>query len=121
MDASQLTETENRIIQRYIFLPMIRLALERDRQIIAASTVKFRTYYLDWIDDAIHRVIHDLRITKDELFDHHIHMTRHNWLAYQAYTRGRVFDIVYQKSVAGDWIYERMDRYLSLAKASSSD
>ncbi|MFX3616982.1 MAG: hypothetical protein ACE3JK_05615 [Sporolactobacillus sp.] len=115
MEANQLTLTEKRIIQRYIFLPMIRLALERDRKILAASRAKFRTYYIQIIDEALHRVSHDIRLTKDELFDSHIHITRQSWLDYQVYTRGRLFKIVYSKSAAGDWIYERMDRYLCAA------
>lgn len=115
MGADQLTLAEKRIIQRYIFLPMIRLAFERDRAMIATTHTKFRQYYLKIIDEALHRVIGDIRLTKDELFDAHIHMTRRSWFDYQIYTRGRLFEITYPKSAAGDWIYERMDRYLNAA------
>ncbi|RYL92198.1 hypothetical protein ABNN70_10660 [Sporolactobacillus sp. Y61] len=112
MNGSELTITEKRMIRRYIFLPLIRMALERDRRIIALTRTKFKTAYLNVIDIAINRVTADMRINKDEIFEHHIHMTRKNWLNYEVYTRGRVFQVSYHKSTAGDWIYERIGQYL---------
>ncbi|RYL90350.1 hypothetical protein EWI07_11920 [Sporolactobacillus sp. THM7-4] len=113
MEANELTQKEKRIIRQYIFLPLIRLALERDRKVISITNTKFKNQYLAIIDEAIHRVTNDMRKNKDELFDCHIRMTKRNWLEYQVYTRGRVFEVGYHKSIAGEWIYDRIRDYLS--------
>ncbi|WP_100487909.1 hypothetical protein [Sporolactobacillus pectinivorans] len=113
MDNNELTILEKHIIQRCIFLPMIRIALEQDKKIIALTNTKFKAQYLEALNLAVLRVTEDMRKNKDDLFDHHIHMTRRTWLDYEVYTRGHVFKISYQKSVAGDWIYERVRQYLT--------
>lgn len=115
MMANELTPQEKRIIQQYIFLPLIRLALERDKKVISITNTKFRANYIAIIDEAVHHVTGDIRKNRNDLFDHHIRMTKRNWLSYEACTRGRVFEIGYQKSIAGEWIYGRIGDYLKFS------
>ncbi|MCO7174518.1 hypothetical protein ACFP7A_03585 [Sporolactobacillus kofuensis] len=112
LPASEMTPDETRIATEYALLPLIRMALARDRQVIAITHTKFRVLYLEIFDDIIHEVTQDLRENKQELFAHHIRMTKRDWFSYDVYIRGRLFDFVYQKSVAMDWIHERLKMYL---------
>lgn len=113
MDVHQLTILEKQIIQQYIFLPMIRMALEHDKKILARTNAKFKAPYIELLGQAMRRVTEDMRKNKDDLFKYHIHMTRRTWLDYEVYARGRVFEVSYQKSTASDWIYERIGQYLT--------
>ncbi|RYM05685.1 hypothetical protein EWH99_05660 [Sporolactobacillus sp. THM7-7] len=115
MLANELTPKEKRIIRQYMLLPLIRMALERDKRMLRLTNMKFKARYIELINEAIRRVTEDMRQNKDELFDHHIRMTRRNWLEYEVYTRGRVFEVGYQKSIAGEWIYEQVKVYLPIA------
>lgn len=112
MMAIELTPHEKKMIQKYIFLPLVRTALEHDKKVIGITSAKFREGYITVIDRAIHRVTSDIRKNKDDLFEHHIRMTRISWLDYEVCARNRIFNVVYQKSVAGEWIRERIDDYL---------
>jgi hypothetical protein len=38
-------------------------------------------------------------------------MTRKSWLEYEVYTRGRLFEFTYHKSIALDWIQQRVEDY----------
>lgn len=110
--AYQLSSKEERIIERYIFLPAIRLALEHDRKIIATSNVKFKDAYDKIFEEALHRVVSDMKKNKDEIFDHHIQLTKNDWFNYDAYLRGQTFHIGYHKNIAADWIYLHIGDYL---------
>jgi muramidase (phage lysozyme) len=112
LPSSEMTENERRIATEYVLLPLIRTAFERDRKVIAMTNTKFRPLYLEIFDDMIYRVTQDLRRNKQELFSSHISMTKRDWFSYEVYLRGRLFEFVYQKSVAMDWIHERVRDYL---------
>jgi hypothetical protein len=106
------TEEEEQLIQEYMFLPAIRMALERDRKRIQAAKTKFEQCYLFTIDEAIHRVTQDMNKNKKKLFDLGIKPKRKDWFSYDVTTRGRIFDITYHKNNAADWINERIKDYL---------
>jgi hypothetical protein len=109
---SELLDEEKQIITEYMLLPYIRRALEVDRKAIFASGLKFKTPYVEQLTDAIDKVTRDIRKNKKELFDYHIRLTRKIWLEYDVYTRGRLFNFMYHKSVAMDWMHERLRDYL---------
>lgn len=108
----ELSKIEKQIIDYFIFLPAIRLALNHDRKIIVASNSKFKEEYIKYIDEAIHRVVAAMRKNKDDIFDHHIRMTRKSWFEYDVYIRGQLIHVKYHKSVAAEWIYNQIDSYL---------
>lgn len=112
MMANRLTLEEQRIIRSYILLPFIRTALAHDRKAIGLTNVRFKTQYLAIIDAAVHQVTDDIRKNREELFEHHIRMTRRSGLEYDAYTRGYLFEIGYHKSVAAAWIQEHIALYM---------
>ncbi|MCO7126657.1 hypothetical protein NIE88_12870 [Sporolactobacillus shoreicorticis] len=114
LPASEMTEKETKIVAEYMLLPLIRTSFEHDRKIIAHADVKFKTIYLELLDAVITQVTLDLRRNKQEIFSNHIRMTRRGWFNYEVYVRGRLFEFVYQKSLAMDWIYERVRGYLKL-------
>lgn len=110
--ANQLRDDEEQIIREYVFLPLIKLALQRDKKVINITNTKFKDLYLASIDEAIHRVTTDMRKNKDAVFDHHIRLTRKDWLSYEVNVRGRVFPVSYHKTAAAEWIGERVKEYL---------
>lgn len=112
LPVSEMTSDEARIATEYALLPLIRMALERDRKVIAITNTKFKVLYLEMLNDVIHQVIQDQRENRQELFAGHIRMTKRDWFSYEVYIRGRLFELVYQKSIAMDWIHERMKAYL---------
>jgi muramidase (phage lysozyme) len=112
LPSSEMTEDEKRIATEYALLPLIKMAFERDRKVIAVTNTKFRPLYLEILDDMVYRVTQDLHKNKQELFSSHIRMTKRDWFSYEVYLRGRLFEFVYQKSVAMDWIHERVRDYL---------
>lgn len=101
---SELTDSERIIITNYMFLPYIKRALEVDRKAIFASGLKFKNYYIEQLTDAIDKVTKDIRINKKQVFDNHIRLTRKSWLEYEVYTRGRLFNFLFHKTNAVDWI-----------------
>jgi hypothetical protein len=106
-----LTDDEERIVKEYIFLPLIRMALERDKKVINITNTKFKEHYIELINEAIHHVTSDMRKNKDDIFNYHIRMTKRNWLSYEVYCKGYVYDFVFHKSIASDWINERIKVY----------
>jgi hypothetical protein len=108
---SELTGEEVQIIVEYMLLPYIRRALEVDRKTIFASGLKFKNHYVAQLNDAISKVTKDIRKNKKEVFDYHIRMTRKSWLEYDVYTRGRLFNFAYHKSIAVDWIQQHVKDY----------
>ncbi|EST12211.1 hypothetical protein [Sporolactobacillus laevolacticus] len=108
---SELTDDERIIIANYMLLPYIKRALEVDRKAIFASGLKFKTYYVEQLTGAIDKVANDIRINKKQVFDNHIRLTRKSWLEYDVYTRGRLFNFVYHKSIAVDWINQHVKDY----------
>jgi hypothetical protein len=108
---SELTGEEVQIIVEYMLLPYIRRALEVDRKAIFSSGLKFKNHYVAQLNDAINKVTKDIQLNKKEVFDNHIRMTRKSWLEYDVYTRGRLFEFVYHKSIAVDWIQQRVTDY----------
>jgi hypothetical protein len=112
LSESELTNDERIIITNYMFLPYIRRALEVDRKAIFASGLKFKTYYVEQLIDAIDKVANDIRVNKKQVFNNHIWLTRKSWLEYEVYTRGRLFNFLFHKSIAMDWINEKVNNYL---------
>ncbi|GGL62909.1 hypothetical protein [Sporolactobacillus putidus] len=108
---NQLREDEKQIIREYIFLSLIKLALQRNRKVINITNTKFKDLYISNIDEAIHRLAADMRKNKDAVFDHHIRITRRDWLSYEVNVRGRVFTVHYHKTAAAEWIGERIKEY----------
>jgi hypothetical protein len=108
---SELTDEERQIITEYMLLPYIRRALEVDRKAIFVSGLKFKNYYVELLTDAIDKVTRDIRKNKKEVFDYHIRLTRKSWLEYDVYTRGRLFNFLYHKSIAVDWINQHVKDY----------
>jgi hypothetical protein len=108
---SELLAEEKQIITEYMLLPYIKRALEIDRKAIFASGLKFKNYYVTQLNDAISKVTKDIQLNKKEVFNNHIRMTRKSWLKYDVYTRGRLFEFVYHKSIAIDWIQQRVTDY----------
>jgi hypothetical protein len=108
---SELLAEERQIITEYMLLPYIRRALEVDRKAIFASGLKFKNHYVAQLNDAISKVTKDIQLNKKEVFDNHIRLTRKSWLEYDVYTRGRLFEFVYHKSIAIDWIQQRVTDY----------
>lgn len=109
---NELSKAEKEIVDRYIFLPIIRMALERDKKVINVTNTKFKQHYIELIDEAIHRATVDMRKNKDDIFNYHISMTKNDWFNYDAYVRGQLINVTYHKSIAADWIYERIGDYL---------
>jgi hypothetical protein len=109
---SELLAEEKQIITEYMLLPYIRRALEVDRKAIFASGLKFKNHYVTQLNDAISKVTKDIQLNKKEVFDYHIRLTRKSWLEYDVYTRGRLFNFVYHKSVAVEWINLHVKDYL---------
>jgi hypothetical protein len=107
-----LTDEEERVIKEYVFLPLIKMAFERDKKVINITNTKFKQRYLDMIDAAIHKVSIDMKNNKEDIFKYHIQMNKKSWLEFNAYVKGYSYDIVYHKSIAGDWINERIKNYL---------
>ncbi|MCO7127841.1 hypothetical protein NIE88_19010 [Sporolactobacillus shoreicorticis] len=101
---SELTAEEKQIITEYMLLPYIRRALEVDRKAIFASHLKFKNHYIEQLNDAISKVTADMSKNKKQVFDYHIRFTRRTWLEYEVYVRGRLFEVVYHKGIAVDWI-----------------
>ncbi|MCQ2011645.1 MAG: hypothetical protein ABF629_01800 [Sporolactobacillus sp.] len=114
LPASEMTEKEMKIAAEYMLLPLIKMAFERDRTAIVRADTKFKPLYLELLDAIIAHVTLDLRRNKQDIFNNHIRMTKRGWFNYEVYVRGRLFEFVYQKSVAMDWIYERVRSYLKL-------
>ncbi|BBN98474.1 hypothetical protein [Sporolactobacillus terrae] len=112
LPASEMSKDETRIAAEYMLLPLIKRAFVHDRKALAASDTKFKHLYLEVLDDMTEQVRADLIKNKQELFDQQMQMIRHDWFCYEVYARGRLFELVYQKSVAMDWIYERVRSYL---------
>ncbi|WKB34719.1 hypothetical protein QS257_12280 [Terrilactibacillus sp. S3-3] len=108
----KISENEKRLIQSYILLPLMRMALERDKKIIKLTNTKFKDQYINVLNNTIHQISCDLKQVKDEIFNQQIRMHRKNWLEYEAYIRGYKVNIHYHKSIAGDWIYDRIRKYL---------
>lgn len=108
---SELTDEERQIITEYMLLPYIRRALEVDRKAIFVSGLKFKNYYVELLTDAIDKVTRDIRKNKKKVFDYHIRLTRKSWLEYDVYTRGRLFNFLYHKSIAVDWINQHVKDY----------
>jgi hypothetical protein len=97
-----------------MLLPYIKKALEVDRKAIFASGLKFKNYYVAQLNDAISKVTKDIQLNKKEVFDMHIRFTaRKSWLEYDVYTRGRLFNFVYHKSIAVDWIQQHVKDYFT--------
>lgn len=109
--ADRLSKDEQKLIRQYIFLPLIRLALDRDRRVMAVANLKFRSVYYTEIDAARHRVTNDIRKLKDEMFDHHIVMQKKGWLCYTAIVRSIPHEVSYHKSIAAEWISDRIENY----------
>lgn len=107
-----LLDEDSIIIREYIFLPLIKMALERDRKVINITNTKFKQQYIEIINEGIHRVTKDMRKNKDAIFDHQIHMTKITWLSYQVHVNGYVHEVSYHKTVAADWINERVKEYI---------
>ncbi|WP_332238637.1 hypothetical protein [Sporolactobacillus sp. KGMB 08714] len=110
---NELREDEENIIREYIFLSLIKLALRRDRTVINITNTKFKAFYIATIDEATHHLAMDMRRNKNAIFDHHIRITRRNWLNYEIYVRGRVFPVQYHKTTAAEWINERVKEYFN--------
>jgi hypothetical protein len=108
---SELLDEEKQIITEYMLLPYIRRALEVDRKAIFASGLKFKNLYVAQLNDAISKVTADISKNKKEVFDYHIRLTRKSWIEYDVYTRGRLFEFVYHKSIAVDWINSHVKDY----------
>jgi hypothetical protein len=109
---NELSKAEKEIVDRYIFLPVIRMALERDKKIIMQPNTKFKQQYVNIIDEAIHHVTMDMRKNKDDIFNYHIRMTKKDWFNYDCYVRGQLINVTYHKSIAADLIYNQIDEYL---------
>jgi hypothetical protein len=109
--ANQLSGDEEKLIRQYIFLPLIRLALDRDRRVMAIANLKFKSVYYAEIDAARHRVTNDIRKLKDEMFDRHIVMQKKDWLCYTAIVRNIPHEISYHRTIAAEWINSRIEEY----------
>ncbi|MDD9147807.1 hypothetical protein OYT88_04485 [Sporolactobacillus sp. CQH2019] len=91
----------------------MKLALQRDRKVIGITNTKFKDQYLATIDEAYRHLTIDMRKNKDSVFDHDIRLTRHDWLNYEVNVRGRVFPVRYHKTIAAEWINERIKEYFN--------
>jgi hypothetical protein len=97
-----MSEKEAIIATEYALLPLIRRALEIYRKAFANSGLKFRSSYIAQLDEALHLVTDDMCKNKQEIFKYHIRMEKKNWLNYEVYVSGQLFDFAYPKYVAAD-------------------
>lgn len=110
---TELTEAEERLIQAYVFLPLVRRVLEHDKKAIEAGAIKFKDPYIELIDMMLNRVSMDLRDIKSEFGRQKIKMITHGDLEYEAVVRGWTHKVIYHPSVAREWVEKYMREYMS--------
>ncbi|GGL40435.1 hypothetical protein [Sporolactobacillus putidus] len=108
----QMSADEERMVDDYIFLPLVCMALDHDKKVLDAAPLKFKSSYQMVMDQAIRKVRADIRANKNEIFDHHIRMTRMSWLQYDAVMRGQLFHVQYSRPDANERVNRRIGKYL---------
>ncbi|MDQ0268531.1 hypothetical protein [Cytobacillus purgationiresistens] len=69
---TRIPEIDRDIIEQAMYLPMVVVILERDRQIIEKAHLKLNTPYLNLMEETIKAVRHDLKIVKEKMRSGHM-------------------------------------------------
>lgn len=69
-------ESDEKIIDQAIYLPLVIKVLERDRKVIEQSPFKLRKPYLDYIEETIIAVQKDMSVVKRHMHKHNIKVER---------------------------------------------
>ncbi|MDA3129235.1 hypothetical protein ACFPTR_02680 [Aliibacillus thermotolerans] len=67
-----ITEEDHMMIHYFILLPLVKTVLEKDRQLIANSSMKIKEPYFQLIESALQRLHRDMRAIKQFMQKHRI-------------------------------------------------
>lgn len=109
----KITSEESEIIADYILLPLVRKTLERDREIIEKSKVKFKEPYITMIDKTLKELSQDLNKVKREIREQKMKFVKQTDLNYKVFVRGWEFNKRYHPNIAADWVKQRIEIYFN--------
>lgn len=108
-----LTDEEKEIIYSYIFLPLVRRVLEKDRKLIESGQFKLKQPYIDVIDRAFLKVNDDIRKTRKTMLEKGIKIHKQDEQNFKVFYRGE-HDCSFHPSIIRNNVEQRMKHYLGV-------
>jgi hypothetical protein len=107
-----LTDEEEKLINNYIFLPLVRRIFERDRKLIESGHFKLKAAYFDLIDRVTLNITDDLRKTKKAMFDQKMKIYKMDERHFKIVCRGYHHEMGFHSSIMREKVEMLMKKYL---------